>query len=115
MKIGKKHRGIKVILTCRNTIVFLFRKGNCPLVLQESNGIFLFPLFLPSRSGLHEAATFNFRYGPINTELQNICSPNLHLFFSEFLFYYGNNVINHPFEPIFITALSHDADERFRA
>lgn len=56
-----------------------------------------------------------FGMAQINTELQNICSPNLHLFFSEFLFYYGNNVINHPFEPIFITALSHDADKRFRA
>ncbi|MUU08529.1 MAG: hypothetical protein EP148_01250 [Dialister invisus] len=41
MKIGKKHREIKVILTCRNTIVFLFRRDNCPLVLQESNGIFV--------------------------------------------------------------------------
>ena len=86
-----------------------------PGALQESNGIFLFPLFLPSRSNLHGSAIFNFRYDPVNTEIQNMYSPNLHLFFPEFLFHYGNNVINHPFQTVFITAFSHDADERFRA
>ena len=33
-----------------------------PGALQESNGVFLFPLFLPSRSGLYEAAGLLLRF-----------------------------------------------------
>lgn len=112
MKIGKSIEKSKLFLHAEIPLFSYFAETTAPWYFRKA---MVFLLLLPRRSGLHEAATFNFRYGPINTELQNICSPNLHLFFSEFLFYYGNNVINHPFQTVFITAFSHDADERFRA